>query len=123
MKRSAVLVISLCLLGAPALAKDVCVLQTGPVGLVFPKLKLPTKPGTTAPINGFTNPSSIPISGSIVREPGGEITIGLTLHQIGSTCFEVVTVDEPLTGTGTLECSPDFTDVPVTWTPIDCLAP
>jgi hypothetical protein len=121
MKRFAALVIALVSLCTPALAKDLCITHGVGVVLVFSRLKIPTKPSTSAPVTGLAVPGGLPVTGTIVRDSGGALSVGLTLFSTGgSTCFERAVVDETLTGTGTLECSPSFGDSAVDWDPIDC---
>jgi hypothetical protein len=125
MKRLALVVMVICGAAAPALAKGVCFdwVYGGVLHETaqFAKLKIP-KPGTVAPLVGsFPAPGPIgaaPFAGSISRDSGGQVRVGLTIWRETEVCNVIVLVDDTLAGSGTLRC--DTGNNTLSWTPIDC---
>lgn len=120
MTRLARLALAICLLGAPAAAKDVCIQHAG-TKLVLSKAKLP-KAGASVPLAGFfTGAFTPPFVGSLTRLHNGSILAAGTYYLQGATCFERLYVDETLAGSGVVECTNDLDDdIAITWARIDC---
>ena len=119
---------ALLLAAAPATAKDVCVMETGPPNvLVFKKVKKLKKPGTAIPLQGFyvIDGEACALSGAAVVLADGSVSFGATAHcqttlggndvhfgAEGAADFDAQTaVDRD--GDGVVDSSD-------AWTPIDC---
>jgi hypothetical protein len=107
-----------------AAAKDVCLLDSGnEAGFVLKKLKIPKKPGDAVPVSGFgltsTSASSLPLSGTLIRDLDGDLLLGLTRHF--QRCLLGFVLDENLNGTVSYDCNLDnVNDTVGSVTHVDC---
>jgi hypothetical protein len=121
--RVAVVLLALCVSTA-ASAKDVCLLDSGnEAGFVLKKLKIPKKPGDAVPVSGLgftsTSANALPLSGTLIRDLGGELFLGLTRHF--QRCLLGFVLDGSLNGQVSYDCNLDnVNDTTGSVTLVDC---
>jgi hypothetical protein len=107
-----------------AAARDFGLLDSGnEAGFVLKKLKIPKKPGDAVPVSGFgltsTSASSLPLSGTLIRDLDGDLLLGLTRHF--QRCLLGFVLDENLNGTVSYDCNLDnVNDTVGSVTHVDC---
>jgi hypothetical protein len=109
--RVAVLLLALCFAtSAAAAGGDVCRIdEANQTGFLLKRLKLPKRGGDALPVSGFgltaTSASLLPLSGTLLRQPDGELLLGLTRHF--QRCLLGFVLDEGLNGTVSYDCNLD----------------
>ena len=126
MLRAAAL-LTVLMLAAPALAKDVCVETDIDSQVVFKKVKALKKAGTAVALNGLyvTQGDSAPVSGTAIVRSNGTVAFGFFVH--GMTPIFAANAEFVLEGSDTFIAAgqidtdgDNFPDTAVEMTPIDC---
>jgi len=127
----ALLTMLLGLAPAQALAKDVCIRQTGSGRYIFRAVKT-LRPGRVVPLTGaFVFPGfdfAFPVDGTAVMRADGTVNIGVMVHSMNaspsptsSSFLVVLEANADFTGTGTVDLDGDFSpNDTVAWTSVSC---
>jgi len=108
--RIAVLLLTLCFATAAAAGGDVCLIDSGnEAAFVLKRLKLPKRPGDSVSVSGLgltgTSATSLPLSGTLIRDFDGGLFLGLTRHF--QRCLIGFVLDETLSGSVSYDCNLD----------------
>ena len=106
----AALALILLLSTAASAGGDVCLIDdVNEAAFILKKLKLPKRAGEAVPVSGLgitgTSASSLPLSGTLIRDFDGDLFLGLTRHF--QRCLLGFVLDESLNGTVSYDCNLD----------------